>query len=104
VSGQHVEIGTLGVICKLDLEKAYNHDNWSSFSIFLGVLALLLMEELDVYLYLRGLILYLTNGSPQGFFGSSLGLCQGNPLLQLFVFVMEAFSRLPSRAMVWVFI
>jgi len=42
----------------------------------------------------------LINGSPHGFFGSSQGLRQGDPLfLLLFVLVMDAFSRMLSRAM-----
>jgi predicted Co/Zn/Cd cation transporter (cation efflux family) len=41
----------------------------------------------------------LVNGSPSGFFNSSRGLCQGNPLSPLlFVIVMEAVSRLMDRA------
>lgn len=40
------------------------------------------------------------NGSPSGFFGSSRGLRQGEPLSPfLFIMVTEAFSRMTSRAM-----
>ena len=39
----------------------------------------------------------LINGSPSGFFGSSRGVRQGDPLSSfLFVLVMEAFSRMIS--------
>ena len=41
----------------------------------------------------------MINGIPKDFFGSSRGLCQGDPLfLLLFAIVMEAFSRLLDGA------
>lgn len=44
--------------------------------------------------------LILIDGSPHGFFGSSRGLHQGDPLSPLlFVLIMDAFSRMLSRAM-----
>jgi hypothetical protein len=45
----------------------------------------------------------LINGSPYGFSGSSWGLRQGFPLSPfLFVIVVDAFSRMFSRAMLGV--
>jgi hypothetical protein len=42
----------------------------------------------------------LVNGTPSGFFNSSRGLRQGDPLSHfLFVVVMEALSRMPSAAL-----
>jgi hypothetical protein len=42
----------------------------------------------------------LINGNLHSFFSSSRGLCQGDPLSHLlFVFVMDAFRRMLSRAM-----
>ena len=88
------------VLCKLDLEKAYDHVdchflcsimarigfgdkwlNWIKWCISTASFSVWLMESLMV------------------FFCSSRGLRQGDPLSPyLFVFTLEAFSRLVERA------
>ncbi len=85
-----------GVICKLDVEKAYDHVNWNFF--------IYLLERCGFPLKWRRWISYcistvrfsiLINGSLEGFFGSSSGLRQGYSLSPLlFVIVMEALSRM----------
>jgi hypothetical protein len=89
-----------GVICKLDLEKAYDHVNWE----FL----LYLLQRCGFSEKWRRWISFcissvrfsiLINGSPCGFFQSSRGIRQGDPLSPLlFVIVMEALSRMIDKA------
>ena len=92
--------GVPGVLCKLDVEKAYDHVNWD----FL----LYLLQRCGFPPRWRSWIRFcistvrfsiLINGCPSGFFESSRGLRQGDPLSPLlFVIVMEALSRLMDRA------
>jgi hypothetical protein len=90
-----VRSGEPRLICKLDLEKAYDHINWD----FL----LYILERFGFGDRWRGWMyqcistirfLVLVNGTPEDFFDSSR-VRQGDPLSPLlFVMVMEAFSRM----------
>ena len=88
------------VICKLDIEKAYDHVNWEA------LLDLLKRMGFGVRWcrWIRTCIstvqfLVLFNGSPADFFGSSRGLRQGEPLSPiLFLVMMEVFSKMMKRA------
>jgi hypothetical protein len=88
--------GTPGVICKLDLEKAYDHVNWS-FLLYLLKRCGFGERWRDWIEWCISSVRFsiLVNGFPEGFFNSSRGIRQGDPLSPLlFVLVMEALSRM----------
>ena len=90
---------TPGVVCKLDIEKAYDHLNWDALFY--------LLERMGFgdrwRRWLRTCVStvrfsVLVNGSPAGFFGSSRGLRQGNPLSPLlFLLIMKVLSRILKK-------
>ena len=91
--------GIAGVIIKLDIEKAYDHVSWSA--------SFYLMERMGFgekwgrwmkMCISTARFLVLINESLVGFFGSSRGLHQGDPLSPLlFLLVIEVLSRLLKR-------
>ena len=95
-----VRSGEPGLICKLDLEKAYDHINWDFLFYMLERFGF--GERWKGWIYqcvsmVRFLV--LMNGTPKDFFDSSRGVRQGDPLsLLLFVVVMEAFSIMMNVA------
>ena len=91
--------GICGVIVKLGIEKVYDHVNWSALFY--------LMESMGFGArwgrWIKACIStvrfsILVNESPAGFFSSSHGILQGDPLSSLlFLLVMEVLSKLLKR-------
>ncbi|KAJ9682618.1 hypothetical protein PVL29_018523 [Vitis rotundifolia] len=89
-----------GILCKLDIEKAYDKVDWT---FILTVMQKMGFGEKWIR-WIRWCIStasfsILVNGTPTGFFQSSRGLRQGDPLSSyLFVIAMEVFSVFLKRA------
>ena len=89
-----------GLVCKLDIEKAYDSISWEFLYKVLDKMGfgsrwLSWMK----WCISTASFSVLINGSPAGFFQSSRGLRQGDPLSPyLFVIGMEALSCLINRA------
>ena len=88
-----------GVICKLDIEKAYDHVNWEALLDLLKRMGFGVRRCRWIRTCISTVqFLVLFNGSLADFFGSSRGLRQGDPLSpMLFLIMMEVLSKMMKR-------
>lgn len=89
-----------GVICKLDIQKAYDHANWNYLVNMLQKMGFG-AKWIRWIKYCIGTVKFsvLINRSPTGFFSSQRGLRQGDPLSPfLFILAMEGMSSLINTA------
>jgi hypothetical protein len=94
-----LRFGKSGVICKMDLEKAYNHVNWD-FLLYMLRRCWFGRKWCSWIGHCSSVcFLVWVNDSPTSFFSSPCGLRQGNPLSPLLIFiVMEALDKIISAA------
>ena len=91
--------GVPGVLCKLDVEKAYDHVNWDFLIYMLDCCGFHEKWRRWVFFFISIVkFSILINGTLCGFFESSRSIRQGDPLSPLlFVIVMNAFSKILDK-------
>uniref|UniRef100_A0A2N9ETM1 Reverse transcriptase domain-containing protein n=1 Tax=Fagus sylvatica TaxID=28930 RepID=A0A2N9ETM1_FAGSY len=95
-----LKINAPGVLCKLNLETAFDHVNWD-FLIYLLCRCGFSSKWRQWILFCLSTARFsiIVNGSPCDFFESTRGLHQGDSLSPMpFVIVMEALSRMMNKA------
>lgn len=85
-----------GILCKLNIEKAYDHVNWNFLSMEQQMGFGVKWMKLCISTIRFSVII---NGSPEDFFPSQRVLRQGDPFVSFFfIIVMEGFNNMVKNA------
>lgn len=92
--------GNSGIICKIDLEKAFDRVNWSYLEFVLKKMGFNnKLCKWVRFFYSNASFTVLINGSSFVFFKSTIGVIQGCPMSPLlFNIAIEGFSRYLEKA------
>ena len=93
-----------GILCKLDIEKTYDHVSWEFIMTILEKIGFPRKWRSWIYFYIPTVRFSdLINGEALGFFSSSRGLYQSDSLSPLlFILVMEALVNWCTELVRWV--
>ena len=87
--------GKNGIMCKLDIEKAYDNVDWGFLQYMLERMGFgAKWQRWMRFCFSTVRYSVMINGTPAGFFQSFRGLRQGDLYRHHFILVMEALSRM----------
>lgn len=97
-----IKYQTYGILCKFDIEKAYNHVNWNFLLKVVKDMGFGMKCIRWIAFCIRSNFLFWVSVSPEGFFSSERGLRQRDSLSPfLFLIAMEGLNQILKLQKKW---